>query len=265
MNRIRRYGRLFRVFVRTCVVREMEFRGNFWAGTFLGVAWVAAYLVLARVIYANTHAVAGWKQGEAVMLMGTYTLASGLVAVLFQRNLAELPSQVRMGTFDFILVKPVNSQFFISLRYLGFTDIGTVLASIVLVWYGAALGGVRVSPEGVALYVFLLFCGIVIYYSIYLILMSTAFWFVRVENLWTLAESTFQVARTPMNVYGDIAMKVFTFVVPLIFIAQVPTEALASRANTTYLAVAVVMSAVLFVASSAFWRFATRFYTSASS
>lgn len=265
MGRAMHYLRLFGLFVRTCAVKEMEFRGNFWMGTITNVMWVVTYLVFAQIIYANTDAVGGWTKGQMVMLLGTYTLSFGLIAVFFHRNLAELPSQVRLGTFDFTLLKPVNSQFFVSLRFLSFSEVGTAVSALIMVIYGAMLEGLRITPAGAALYMAMVLLGVVIFYSIFLMLMTTAFWFVRVDNLWTLAESVTQVARTPMHIYGAATQRFFTFVLPLIFIAHVPSEVLFRGPEARDFALAAGIAVALLFVSNRFWTFATRFYSSASS
>jgi ABC-2 type transport system permease protein len=253
------------VFIRTCLVKELEFRGNFWMGVFANLVWVSAYVVFMKIIYANTKAVGGWTQGQGMMLLGTYVLTRGVVDIAFSRNLAELPNLVRMGTFDFVIVKPVNSQFFVSLRYMNFGEIGTVAAAVAMVLYGASVDHIHITLASAAAYVLMLGCAICIFYGIYLMLMCTAFWFVRVDNLWTLGETVFQVARVPINIFGPTATKVFTFVLPLIFIAQVPTQALMSLLTPTVFALGATIAVSLLVLSMLFWNFATRFYTSASS
>jgi len=261
----RRVVRLLAVFIRTCLVKEMEFRGNFWMGLLANVIWVSAYLVFMKIIYANTKSIGGWNQGQGVMLLGTYVLTRGIVDIAFSRNLAELPNLVRMGTFDFVVVKPVNSQFFVSLRYMNFGELGSAFAALTMVLYGAHVGHIHITMFGVAAYIAMLFVAICIFYGIYLILMCTAFWFVRVDNLWTLGETVFQVARVPINIFGPTATKVFTFVLPLIFIAQVPARALMSLLTVPVFLTGIAMAVLLLVLSMFAWQFATRFYTSASS
>ena len=265
MKTLVHYARMFGAFIRTCAVKEMEFRGSFWMGIAANITWVSAYIVLMKIIYANTQSVGGWNQGEAMMLLGTFVMANGLITLFFGRNLTELPTQVRLGTFDFTLVKPVNSQFFVSMRYLNFSELGTVLAAIGMVLYGARMNHTTITPGAVAGYLATILCGLVIYYSVYLILMSTTFWFVRVENLWTLGETVFQAARFPINIFGRTATRLFTFVLPLIFIAHVPAQALLSSANPWMYAIGAGMAVFFAVVGAAFWRFATRFYSSASS
>lgn len=261
----RRIIRLLAVFVRTCLVKEMEFRGNFWMGVFANIVWVSAYLVFMKIIYANTKSIGEWTQGAGVMLLGTYVLTRAIVDIAFSRNLAELPNLVRMGTFDFVIVKPVNSQFFVSLRYMNFGEIGSAAAAVAMVLYGAHVDHIHITLFGIAAYLAMLCCAICIFYGIYLILMCTAFWFVRVDNLWTLGETVFQAARVPVNIFGPTATKIFTFVIPLIFIAQVPARALMSFLSLQMFLTGIGMAFALLLLSMFFWRFATRFYTSASS
>lgn len=260
-----RVFRLLAVFMRTCLVKEMEFRGNFWMGLVANVVWVSSYLVFMKIIYSNTHSVGGWTQGQGIMLLGTYSLTRGIVDIAFSRNLAELPNLVRLGNFDYVLVKPVNSQFFVSLRYMNFGEVGSALAALAMVLYGARMDHIAITLGGVGGYIVMLACGICIFYGIYLILMSTAFWFVRVDNLWALGETVFQVARVPLNIFGPSAVKFFTFVVPLIFIAHVPSRALMSLVTPAMFGLGIVMALSSLFLSMLFWNFATRFYTSASS
>ncbi|MEL7243825.1 MAG: ABC-2 family transporter protein, partial [Cyanobacteria bacterium J06573_2] len=57
----------------------------------------------------------------------------------------------------------------------------------------------------------------------------------------------------------------FTFVVPVAFLTTVPAEAMLGRSQVTWVIGAGILALVLFFVSSRFWRFALRYYTSASS
>lgn len=57
----------------------------------------------------------------------------------------------------------------------------------------------------------------------------------------------------------------FTFIVPVTFLTTVPAEVILGRVEIPWLIGGLVLAVVLFWASSKFWSFALRFYTSASS
>jgi ABC-2 type transport system permease protein len=54
-------------------------------------------------------------------------------------------------------------------------------------------------------------------------------------------------------------------VVPITFLTTVPAEALLGRSTGTWLALSLAVAAGFLCFCRAFWRFALRFYTSASS
>ena len=268
---MKRYGRLYIAFVRNCLRQAAEFRANFWANLITNLGWMGALVVLIALIYRNTDSVAGWTQPEMFVLFGTYTILRGISNVLFYANLSQLPLYVRKGQMDWILTKPVNSQFYVSLRFLEFEDIGQSVGGIFILLWGIAHLHLAHPPTFATAVVFtlMLACSIVIFYSMTLLLMTLAFWLVRLDNLMVLSDTVFQVARTPIDIFGafgPVPRFVLTYVIPLGFIATVPVKALFGRVDLAAAAAGSALIAALFFAgSSAFWRLGTRSYSSASS
>lgn len=58
---------------------------------------------------------------------------------------------------------------------------------------------------------------------------------------------------------------VFTAALPIAFLTTVPAEAILRRATPGWMALALLVAGVSLVLCRAFWRFAPRHYTSASS
>src|SRR5688500_16415507 len=115
---MRRYLRLYRVFWENCIGREAEFRANFWANVVTNAGWLFFFVVPIKVIYRNTNAVAGGPEAEALALTGTYGVVQGIFNLVAYQNLSRLPEQVRLGTLDFVIIRPVDSQFFVTARYV---------------------------------------------------------------------------------------------------------------------------------------------------
>jgi ABC-2 type transport system permease protein len=74
-----------------------------------------------------------------------------------------------------------------------------------------------------------------------------------------------EAGRYPMIAYPSTYRVFFTFVVPVAFLTTVPAEAMLGRGNFSWLIGAFLLASGLFWFSTWFWRFALRFYTSASS
>lgn len=259
-----RYWRVYRAFFGSSLAREMEFRVNFFANVLVSAFWAVFALLILLVIFRNTNRIAGWSRGDALVLAGTVFLVDGIAGV-FVRYVMEIPSQVRLGTLDFVVTKPIDAQFWVSLRRVNFGSLGMLLAGFAMLAAGLIERGASPGPLQWVGYLGLLLAALAVYYSFNLALMTTGIWLVRVENLWVLTETVLQVARYPIDIYGAGLVRFFTYAVPLAFLATIPSRQLVSGFDPGMVALGLAWAAAGLFLSRAFWRYALRHYTSASS
>lgn len=259
-----RYWRIYRTFFVSSFTRELEFRANFFARIGQNAVWVTFFVLILMVVFSRTKTVAGWNRGDAFVLAATCFLMNS-VAMALTMSLMEIPQQVRQGTLDFVLTKPVNSQFWVSLRRFNFDQIGTFLAGTAMVVIGVAQSGAHPGPLQWIAYMALLFSSLILYYAFSLCLMTLGIWWVRVENLWVLGESVMQVARFPVDIFGPQTVRVLTFVLPLAFLSTVPSRQLVQRLDWQMVGLGLIWATAALTVASLFWRFALRSYASASS
>ncbi len=259
-----RYWKIYKTFFTTSFRRELEFRANFFAKIFQNLMWIFFFVAILWVVYRNTDSVAGWSSGQAYVLAATVFLMNALMSAFFF-SLMEIPSHVRLGTLDFVVTKPIDSQFWVSTRKFSFDQIGTFVAGIAMVAFGVSSSQVFPSAVQWLAYVMLVISALVIFYSFNLALMTTGIWLVRVDNLWVLGESVMQVARFPLDIYSAGLQRFLTFAVPLGFLATVPAKQLVHGLDPAMTATGVGWAALAFFLSRRFWKFAMRHYTSASS
>ena len=263
-----RHLRLYRAFWRNCLRQATEFRANFWANVATNLGWLFSLVLFLKLIYGNTQSVAGWSEGQMFLLVGTYAVLRGITDTLFYQNLSDLPNQIRLGTMDFTLLRPVNSQFFVSLRFVSLDNLGHSVGAVGLLAYGLWRLPVLPSPLHLAASLFLLVCGVLIFYSLSLLTMTLSFWLVRLDNLFVALDTIFSMGRTPVAVFrafGPGAQFFLTYILPLAFLAGVPVQALTGRLTSAALLIGPLLAGGFFLAATLFWRHATRAYSSASS
>lgn len=261
---MKRAWRIWKTFFVSSFARELEFRANFFAKVGQNVVWIFFFLMMLMVVYRNTDDVAGWTRGEALILAATCFLMNAINNAFFI-SLQEIPQHVRQGTLDFILTKPLDTQFWVSVRKFNFAQIGTLGAGIVLVIVGAILSGAHPTVLQWMVYPVMVLAALAIYYSLNLILMTMGIFWVRVENLWVLGESVMEIARYPLDIYSATLRRFFTFAVPLAFLATMPAKQLVRGFDPAMLALAIGWSVGAFLLSRFFWQFALTKYSSASS
>lgn len=260
-----RYFRLLSAFYKNALLSELEYRANFVVNVLMSAFWLFWSLIGLQVYFMHTNRIGGWSYDEAMIVVGLFQLANGYMQAFLQPNISEIGNHIRNGTMDFILTKPVNSQFLASMRTVVMWRLIDVLMGAAIVVYALWHMGATVTPGGVALFVLMLAAAAVMLYALWLMLVTTAFWLVRVDNISELIYAFYEAARYPVSVYRGALQMFLTFIVPIAFITTVPAAALIDRLDAASVLYGLAMAVALFFASAAFWRFALRFYSSASS
>ncbi|HEX2656682.1 MAG TPA: ABC-2 family transporter protein, partial [Polyangia bacterium] len=121
------------------------------------------------------------------------------------------------------------------------------------------------APSAVAIALALMAVGVMVLYALWILVVSAAFWVVKVDNLSYLFGSLFDAGRWPIAVFRGALWFTFTFVFPLALMTSYPAMALLDRLSAST-ALAAVGGGLAFASVARFvWRRALGFYTSASS
>ena len=258
------YLRLLWTFFRLGALNELAYRANFFTQLLQSLLSLGLSLGGLAVVFNQTDTLGGWYPAELIALVGIYILVGGLITVVIQPSMQRFMEDIRMGTLDFIILKPEDAQFLISVRQVEIWKLLDVIVGIIvlivgLVQLGARFGFVQALAFGVAL-----LAGSVIVYSFWMMLATCAFWFVKTENILVIFQSMYQAGRWPVTIYPGWLRLILTFLVPITFAVTVPAEALTGRLDVQTLSLALLVAAVLFLISRWFWRFGIRFYSGAS-
>jgi ABC-2 type transport system permease protein len=258
-----RYLRVLSIFWRTTFAAEMEYRLNFVVSTLSSLGQLAGSLFGLFLFYRTGYTFAGWDWEQALIVLGIFTLFQGFSSTFLSPNLNRIVTHIQQGTLDFVLLKPISSQFWLSTYTLSPWGIPDLIFGAILIGYAGGRLGL-----GIANYMFsvlpLLF-GFIILYSLWFMLGAMSIWFVKIYNVTEVLRGLLEAGRFPMAAYPVAYRFFFTFVIPVAFLTTVPAEALLGRAELIWTVGAGVLALVLFLTSRAFWQFALRFYTSASS
>ncbi len=260
---MRRLARLIGLFWSTAVAGEMEYRVNFALAVLSSAGGLLGALFGLSLFFGDTDRFAGWSWLQALVVLGVFTLLDGLTSTLLVPNLGRIVRHVRMGTLDFVLLKPVDAQLWLSTRDFSPWGLPDVLLGLGLViWAGVRLS---VSPTQALLALVPTVASCVILYSLWFVLATMSIWFVKIHNVTEVLKALVAAGRYPMSAYPAAYRVFFTLVVPVAFLTTVPAETFIGRGQPAWIVGSVLLALLLFAASRAFFRFALRFYTSASS
>lgn len=259
-----RYLRLIAIFAGASISVQLEYRMNFVISVLGSILTAGGALFGLLILSSDGQPIGGWSYREATIVVGLFTLVQGFIGTLLYPNLNKIAEAVRLGTMDFNLLKPIDAQFLVSTRNINVFHLIDVLLGLGLIGW-AASGVEGVTLAGLLLALVLVGAALTIVYAIWFALTTTAFWFVKVENVTELFNGVFRAGQFPVTVFPGWLRLFFTAIVPIAFITTVPAEALIGRTRPTSALTAVAVALVLLVASRWFWKRAIGSYTSASS
>ncbi|MEQ8848115.1 ABC-2 family transporter protein [Botrimarina sp.] len=279
---IRLYPKLLWTFARNSLIRDMTFRSNFVIEAISSVVWMvmnlAFYLLVFFQIEQNqpageTAAIAGWAKPEFLVFIATTMIINSIMQAFFMPNAQELSELVRAGGLDFALLKPVDTQFLVSLRKSKWSALGNLFVAIALIAY--ALPRLAAAPSLLSwlLYPVYVVCGVSIMYSVMIALAATSIWLGRNQTLYDFWFYITNFSRYPMEIYGgnflgDALRLTFTYLLPILVVINVPARVLAKPLSTEYAGLAVfalAATAVSLLASRWVFKKALQSYRSASS
>jgi ABC-2 type transport system permease protein len=259
-----RHLRLIALFLRLSLQNDAAYRLDFFLRVGVALLQFGGELLALWTIFSNTRSLAGWSAPEVVVLLGVFRVMDGLIGMCIAPNMRRIMHEIRDGTLDFVLLRPLDSQFYASFRTFIVWRITDLVLGVVLTAAGAWYASPRLSPDRLLLFMVMLAAGATIVYSFWLILATTVFWFTRISNIEMVFWNAFEAGRYPIDIYHPVVRWMLTFVLPLAFLTTFPAGVLTGKTGWAGLAAALLVAPLMLAAASWFWRFGLRHYSGAS-
>lgn len=263
---LRRYLAIYAALWKNSVVREMGFKTNFLLWIVVELLWFALQITFIVVIYSHTDRIGDWSKWQVVLLIGASHFIQQIFQAFFLSNCTQISEYIRTGKLDFMLLLPINTRFIVSLRHVDLGGFVNALSATAVMVYSARQLHLAPSAAQIAGFLFLVVTGVLIHYSLMFLLASVSFWTVRAQGIVWGYYSLFNIARLPDAAFRGFFKGFFTFVIPMLLVANVPAKLLVNKLSSPWeMLLMLGMSCVCLLISELGWRFSLTHYTSASS
>jgi ABC-2 type transport system permease protein len=173
----------------------------------------------------------GWGKYEFLTFLATTLFVNSIVQALFMPNAEEFSELIRTGGLDFALLKPIDTQFLVSLNKINWSSLANLLFAIGLLAYCLFHLPQLPGLVQIVLYPLYLVCGVAILYSLMIALAATSVWLGRNQTLYDFWFYITNFSRYPMEIYrgpvGGPLQWFFTFIVPVLVVVNVPARLMA--------------------------------------
>jgi ABC-2 type transport system permease protein len=219
---------LFWHYVKLRIRERMEYRGAFLIGLLAqGLAYVADFTVIWILVH-RFGTLGGWDWEEIAFLYAL-NLMSYAIGAAFAYSQTELEGMVQKGTFDGLLVRPVNPYLSLAAQQFNIGYIGHIaIAAAILTW---ALGNLAIDwSVASAIFLVLALIGASLLQAAVLTLLGAwSFTFVRATFLFGFAGTLRTFITYPITIYGAAIQIVLTAIVPFAFVNFYPASVLLDK------------------------------------
>ena len=262
---LKKYFKIYYLFLYTSLASELEYKTNIIVDFITAILSLIGSIFLLTIFFQNTDKIGGWEFEQALIIQGIYTVLNGITNTWFNPNLTEIVKHIREGTLDFVLLKPIDSQFFISLKKISPSGFLEIMMGVALLVYCVAINKININLGFLILSLSTLLCSIVILYSLWFLITTTTIWFVKTWNATEVLRSFLYIGRFPLNSFSFSLRIFFSIFIPIAFITAIPSEVFLGLAQSWKIFLELVVSGIFLIVSRRFWLYALKFYTSASS
>jgi ABC-2 type transport system permease protein len=264
-NNMNRYIRIYKACIKTSFARTVAYPGNFYSGIFSSLIFTGLHLVTILLLTSRVDSVFGWRREELIILTIVFNFQRALLETFFYGGLGQMAETIFKGELDGILLKPVNSQFIVSIKEMRFEAYIRIAVSLLLLWYFININHIHISFINVMWFFILSGFAIMLLYSLWYIFTTLLIWNPVLTNIKDLLAYTTGLLRYPPELFKEMGSVVFVIMMPFLFVVAPSTLALLGKLSSIQIMGIMIISLFFFYLSQAFWNFALRKYTSASS
>lgn len=238
-----------------------------WTNLLSTIFYTLAMLLFVDILYANITTLAGYSRNEMLFLVLVGQISYYTGWGIFAENIEMLNEDIRTGAFDFVLIRPVPSLFFISFRRIPIISmLRDSVPTLVIIYLLINWQTVSVTPVNFFWGCFVFICGQIVWQCLRTIFVIPAFWFGNAKYIFSITYALGETYNLPFEGYSRGLRILFTTIIPVVTAAAMSGSVMLGKSNGSLMAAWAFAVTVAFVfIINWLWKIGLRNYTSASS
>ncbi|MCC7119140.1 MAG: ABC-2 family transporter protein [Anaerolineales bacterium] len=257
--------KLLSAFLKVNLQMSLAYRADTIVNILLNLMWLGWEILSLNIIFSNTQTLGGWGFGELIALLGVFRFVNMMMFALIWPNTEKFNQSIRDGSMDYTILQPVNSMFLVTFSRMVIWRVWELALAVVLIIVGVRLSGETTTPLQILTFGLLVLSGMVIIYSLWIVLIALTFWFTKFDNNVTILHALVDAGRYPATVYPAWLQVIVTFIIPIAVATTVPLQALRGELGLERMTLFFAAGIVSFFIASQVWKTGLKRYSGASS
>lgn len=263
-DKIAKYIKLFSILLKTSFIADLEFRVNFSLRIFTDIMWYFMQIMSFEVLYNFTTKIGDWDRYQTRVFLSVLFIIDSLYMIFIQPNCDRFADKVRKGELDFILAKPVSSQFLVSFQKIATASFANLIIAIAFFIYSLTFLD-NFNWYRLLWLIVIIPTSFAIAYTSRFFFTCLNLIFVKSESVQFLWYNCYKLGMRPDSIYFPTLKLILLTVFPMSFIANVPAKVILEPPSYYLIVWSLIIGPLFLYLSNKFWNYCLRFYTSASS
>ena len=216
------YWKIYWKIIAQDIKSKMSYRADFIISTFGMLAMNIAGAFGFWLVFQMFPSISGWSYHEMLFLYGFSLVAATPAQCLFDNNW-NLRFQVYSGDFIKYCFRPINLFFYYMSEVFDVKGIGQFVFGVVAMVYAWCKLSLPFHVYSILLLLVAVLSASLFVIAILNLAASACFWLVNSFFVLSLSNQFRDFAKYPMSIFGPALRIVFTFVIPIGFMAYYPS------------------------------------------
>lgn len=265
-GQVMRYLSILKEQIKLSLMSTAIFRANFILMLIQSIINSIIGVLAVDFIYLRVDSIAGWSKNEMIMLICTSLIVNQLYRGLINPNHLNFLRSVSIGSFDRVLIKPLNIIFQINTGRIDFSSFFSLIAPVIILCMQIKYLHFSISFPKIMLFLVFVFNGLILLTSFMMLLYSLEFIFIKVDGLTSIYYIVMSISEKPKEIFSNkFFLNSFSFIIPTIPLANIPVGILIGKTNVFEALSTLLSGGLFFLTAVLAIKFGIRRYSSASS
>ena len=258
---IRFYASIYLKIISQDFKSKMSYRADFFISTIGMILTNISGFIAFYIMFQNFETINGWNYYEMLFLYGFSLIALTPMQCLFDNNW-NLRNYVYDGEFIKYCFRPINIFFYYISEVFDIKGLGQLLMGGITLVYAFNKLNLAFSCSTILLLFVAVFSASLFMIAIMNIAAASCFWIVKSGFVMVTMFKFTNYAKYPVSIYNSIFRFIFSFVIPIAFVAYFPSLVFLRPENIPILTfISPVLGIVYFYFSYRIWMKGAKTYS----
>ncbi len=225
----------------------------------LGASLLFLYLIRDQISQFS-----GYTPDQVIIFFLTYQFVD-VIAQVFFRGVYMFRARIIRGTFDFMLLRPINPLFQALTDHPDINDTLFIIPTTIFSIYIATTLDIQITLGSLVLYLILILNALLITTALHILVLAIGILTKDIEGLIWIYRDFMRLTRFPATIYLQPLRFALFFIIPVGMMITIPAEVLLNLTPAYSIITTIVTGFISLFASLKLWQWSLKRYSSASS